>query len=104
MLISSETGSGLIVSAREETRFYDDIACLAADWPAHRDNAIAWVRIADGRWIQVQAASYIRRPDSQTAMGSGLTAFATINDATLADRSGPVLTFDEVVQGAEVRQ
>ena len=32
MLISSERGTGEIVSPTDDTRFYDDVACLAADW------------------------------------------------------------------------
>ena len=32
MLISTDSGGGEIVSATEDTRFYDDVGCLAADW------------------------------------------------------------------------
>ena len=36
MLISTDKGGGEIVAGNQETRFYDDIACLAADWSAHK--------------------------------------------------------------------
>ncbi len=100
MLISTDKGGGQIVSANEETRFYDDIACLAADWLAHRDEATAYVRLSDGAWSEAQDASYAHPPTAHTAMGSGFTAFATIAEARAADRDGRVLSWDEVVKRA----
>src|SRR5690242_10075131 len=32
MLVSTEAGAGEIVSDHDDTRFYDDVGCLAADW------------------------------------------------------------------------
>jgi nitrous oxide reductase accessory protein NosL len=98
MLISSETGGGEIVSSSEDTRFYDDIGCLASDWMAHRDNARAYVRLAGGRWSEAEAASYAQPTGVQTAMGSGFAAFATIAEARAADRAGRALTFGEVIR------
>jgi nitrous oxide reductase accessory protein NosL len=98
MLISTEKGGGEIVSARDETRFYDDIACLAADWTAHHDGATAFVRLVDGTWTRASDASYAQPSAERTAMGSGLAAYATIVEARAADRSGRVLSWDEVVQ------
>ena len=97
MLISTDTGGGEIVSAVEETRFYDDIGCLAADWQAHRADARAFVRVAGGGWSDAQGASFARPAGSMTAMASGIAAFAAAADARGADRDGRVLTFDEVV-------
>jgi hypothetical protein len=97
MLISSDTGGGEIVSASEETKFYDDIGCLAADWKAHHDGERAFVRIAGGRWSEAQAASYAKPDGIQTAMASGFAAFATSAEARAADRSGRALTFDDVI-------
>jgi nitrous oxide reductase accessory protein NosL len=97
MLISSEANGGEIVSSREETRFYDDIGCLASDWTTHRDNARAFVRVA-GRWMEASAASYAQPKDSETPMGSGIAAFNTREEARASDRSGRSLTFDEVVR------
>src|SRR3989304_519965 len=49
MLISTESGGGEIVSATEDTRFYDDIGCLAADWAAHHGEAPGAGRIGGRR-------------------------------------------------------
>lgn len=98
MLISTESGSGEIVSATEETRFYDDIGCLAADWAARHGNARAFVRIAGGAWSDVQAAAFAQPADARTAMGSGMAAFPAAADARAADRTGRALTFDDVLR------
>jgi nitrous oxide reductase accessory protein NosL len=96
MLISTERGAGEIVSATEDTRFYDDIGCLRADWAAHRGEARAFVRIAGGTWRDAQEASFAQPGDARTAMGSGIAAFPTAADARAADRAGRALTFDDV--------
>lgn len=98
MLISSDTGGGEIVSSSEETKFYDDIGCLAADWRAHHDGDRAFVRIGGGHWSEAQAASYAQPDGIQTAMASGLAAFATALEARGADRNGRALTFDDVIR------
>jgi hypothetical protein len=104
MLISTDKGGGEIVSAHEETRFYDDIACLAADWVAHHDEATAYVRLSDGAWSEARQASYAEPAAAQTAMGSGFTAYASIAEARASDRDGRVLSWDEVVKrGGERR-
>jgi NosL protein len=96
MLISSDRGGGEIVSSSEETRFYDDIGCLAADW-INRRRAHAYVRLGDGQWSDAAAASYAQPAATETAMGSGLVAFATIAEARAADRNGRALTLDDVI-------
>ena len=103
MLISSESGGGEIVSATEDTRFYDDVGCLAADWAARHGEARAFVRIAGGTWTDAHAASFAQPADARTAMGSGIAAFPTAAGARTADRTGRALTFDDVVHlaGAE---
>jgi len=103
MLISTDRGGGEIVSTAEDTRFYDDIGCLAADWEAHRVDARAFVRIADGRWSDAQAASFAQLADARTAMGSGIVAFAAVAEALAVDRAGRALTFEDIVRmsGAE---
>ena len=98
MLISTESGGGEIVSATEDTRFYDDIGCLTADWAAHHDEARAFVRIAGGRWVDAQAASFAQPAGARTAMGSGIAAFPTAADARAADRTGRALTVGDVVR------
>ena len=97
MLISTESGGGEIVSATEDTRFYDDVACLAADWETHHRDTRAFVRIAGGEWSDAKAASFAQPADARTAMGSGVAAFFTAADARAADRTGRALTFDDVV-------
>jgi len=97
MLISSDSGGGEIVSASEDTKFYDDIGCLAADWAAHHDGDHAFVRIAGDRWSEAQAASYAQPDGIQTAMASGVAAFATPAEARVADRAGRALTFDDII-------
>jgi hypothetical protein len=111
MLISSDQGGGQIVSSSADTRFYDDIACLAADWAlrvrseqAGRTDAVAFVRLPDGRWLDAFAASYARPADTRTAMGSGFVAYASIAEARAADRSGRPLTFDEVARSTGERR
>jgi hypothetical protein len=97
MLISTDNGGGEIVSAADDTRFYDDIGCLAADWEAHHGDARAYVRIA-GVWRDVDATSFAQPADARTAMGSGLVAFVAPGDAGAVDRAGRALTFSEIVR------
>ena len=97
MLISTERGNAQIVSATEETRFYDDIGCLSADWPAHSAGAHAFVRVAGG-WADAGTAAYARPSGARTAMGSGVVAFASAADARAAAGGPDVMTFDNVVQ------
>jgi hypothetical protein len=103
MLISTDDGAGEIVASGEDTRFYDDIRCLAADWASHRGTPTAFVHMSDGTWREVQDASYTRSAFARTPMGSGLAAFATVAQARAADGSGRSLTWDEVVQSERGR-
>ena len=101
MLISSDSGASQIVAASEDTRFYDDIACLAADWDRRPAHAVAYVRLADGRWIDAHDASYLRMSEVRTAMASGVMAVASIADARAIDRQASVLTFDQIIHNQE---
>ena len=101
MLISSDRGGGEIVSSSEETRFYDDIGCLAADWAAHHGDGHAYVHLDGGRWSEARVASYAQPDGTRTAMASGFVAFETIAEARAADRAGRALTFDDVVRHTE---
>lgn len=100
MLISSERGTGEIVSATDDTRFYDDVACLAADWAQHGNGSTAFVRLAAGAWSNAHTAWYARPAGARTAMGSGFAAFATEAEARTADAAARALRFDEVLQHA----
>ena len=98
MLISNDRGGGQIVSAHDDTRFYDDIACLAADWSAHHaDDARAFVHVSGGDWSDATTASYAAPPAERTAMGSGFAAFRTADDARAADRAGRALTWNDLL-------
>jgi hypothetical protein len=103
MLISTDTGGGEIVSATEDTRFYDDIGCLAADWEAHHGDARAYVRVA-GEWRDVRATSFAQPAGARTAMGSGIVAVAAAAEAGAVDRAGRTMTFDQVVHLSGVRK
>jgi hypothetical protein len=96
MLISNEVGSAQIVSADTDTRFYDDVGCLAADWAGHAGGDHAFVRVATGAWIDAADAVYARPAAVRTAMGSGLVAYRSPADAAGAS----TLTFEDVVRGA----
>src|SRR5438093_1004307 len=97
MLISTEAGAGEIVSGRDETRFYDDVGCLAADWAMRHDDATAFVRTNAG-WRDVASTSFAQPQESRTAMGSGVVAYASAAEAKAADRAGRALTWDDVIR------
>jgi hypothetical protein len=104
MLISTERGGGEIVSSAEDTRFYDDVGCLAADWAAHQGEARAFVRLGGGRWSDAEVASFAQPAEERTAMGSGVVAFAAPDEARAADRSGRALTFGDIVRMSGARK
>jgi hypothetical protein len=97
MLISTERGAAEIVPADGDTRFYDDVGCLASDWRAHPDAGHAFVRLENGTWVNAASAVYAKPAGVRTAMGFGLVAFATAADAHAAAASA-IISFDEVVQ------
>ena len=104
MLVSTEIGAGQIVSARDETRFYDDLGCLAADWTARSAEATPFVRVSSGTWLDARTAAYAQPSSARTAMGSGFAAFATAAEARAADRAGRALQWDDVVKAAGERR
>jgi len=104
MLVSTEVGAGQIVSGREDTRFYDDLGCLAADWTARIQKQASYagastpfVRVSSG-WSDARTAWFARPASTRTAMGSGLVAYATAAEAKAADRDGRALSWNEVVR------
>jgi hypothetical protein len=102
MLISVERGSAQIVASGKDTRFYDDVGCLAADWRAHAPHGQAFVRTAAG-WTPAEAAAFARPADARTPMGSGIVAFASADDARAAGSGASLMTFDQVMQSAGAR-
>jgi hypothetical protein len=97
MLISNDKGGGQIISPHDDTRFYDDIGCLAADWTSHPGGARAYVRTSGGRWRDAASVSYAQPAGVETPMASGFAAFDTPEEARSADRTNRVLTFDDVL-------
>ncbi|MCC7416204.1 MAG: hypothetical protein IT176_03610 [Acidobacteria bacterium] len=94
MLISTETGAAQVVSIGIDTRFYDDVGCLAADWARQPAGATPFVR-PDSGWIDARTAFFARSSATRTALGSGLVAYADEADARRADREGRAIGWDE---------
>lgn len=100
MLISTEQGTGQIVSAKDDTRFFDDLGCLIAEFSSRvqKDSAYSgtpFVKLSNG-WADARSAWFAHPADAHTAMGSGLVAFATADEARRADADGRALSWDEV--------
>jgi hypothetical protein len=98
MIVSTDVGAGEIVAARADTRFYDDVGCLVADWKANATDAMPFVRLAGGGWTDARSAWFARPVSTRTAMGSGLVAYATAEDAKAADRDRRALSWQEVLR------
>jgi copper chaperone NosL len=81
MLISSDAHAAQAHEAGQETRFYDDIGCLAADARSRHDKAVRYVRLASGAWSAAEDAWFARPLGVKTPMDYGVVAFATKDDA-----------------------
>ena len=95
MLVSTDAGAAEIVSARDETRFYDDVGCMIADWssrvkadPAFASASTPFVRASDGGWTDARSAWFASPAGARTAMGSGLVAYGTAEQARAAAAPG----------------
>lgn len=98
MIISSDSDAGQAVSASEDTRFYDDVGCLARDRAAHGSGARLFVHEARGAaWIPVENAWFARSARLRTPMGHGLWAYSTEEAARAAADDGRVLRWTDVV-------
>ena len=97
MIISDERNAAQAVSAREDTRFYDDIGCLVRDPSARRPGARLYARAAgDTAWLPVETAWFALPAGLQTPMGYGLAAYATEAEAKGADRDGRAFRFADL--------
>jgi copper chaperone NosL len=80
MMVSDPRLAGQLIAPQEEPKFFDDIGCLRdylADAPALAAGSVAFVAdYRTGRWQRAAFATYVRRPDLATPMGSHLIAFA----------------------------
>jgi hypothetical protein len=98
MLISSAANAAEAVVPGEETRFYDDIGCMAGDASADQPGVERFVRPADGSgWIPADTA-YFAASGAATPMAHGIVAFASARDAGAADRDARPRRWSEVVR------
>ena len=103
MLISSLANAGQAVSREAETRFYDDIGCMAAD-TAMTGDANLFVQLADGTgWTPVTSAWFAASPQMSTPMGYGFTAHASEEAARKADAQPRAQSWAEIVRRGERR-
>lgn len=98
MMVSSEPQSAEWVVPGEETRFYDDIGCLATDAPPHAQRGALFVHVDGARWARAESAFYARPPDQSTPMGYGFVAFTDRREAAARDRQGKAHTWEELVR------
>jgi hypothetical protein len=101
MMISSEPESAQWVVPGEETRFYDDIGCLAADDRPQVEGGARFVHVDGSGWARAETASYARPAGLSTPMGYGFAAFSKAAEAAARDRDGRARTWEEAVR--EVR-
>jgi hypothetical protein len=99
MMISQIADAAQYVSSREETRFYDDLGCAAADAGRVPIQGRFFVR-ADGgsRWIAAGEAFYAKTGD-RSPMGYGYFAFSTEAQAAARDANGRALRWSDVGGG-----
>jgi hypothetical protein len=99
MMISQIDDAAQYVSAREETRFYDDLGCAAADAGRVPIRGKFFVR-ADGgaKWIGADEAFYAAT-GGRSPMGYGFFAFSTEAGAKARDARGRALRWSDVGGG-----
>ena len=98
MLISNESGGGEIVAPDDDTRFYDDVGCLAADAAERSPASRAYVRLGRAVFVEASGAWFAQPADARTPMGSGIVAFRTADEARAADRAGRALSWPDVMR------
>ena len=96
MVISREAQSAQWVVPGEETRFYDDIGCLATDSSQEATGGARFVQ-ADGGWRAAEAVFYARPPGESTPMGYGVVAFQSREQAAARDQRGTARTWGDLV-------
>jgi hypothetical protein len=102
MIISDDRNAAEVVSPRDDTRFYDDIGCLARD-PAARDaDQRLYVR-AGGDWLPVDEAWFARPAGLTTPMGHGIAAYGSEAAAREADRANLSLRWADVLREERAR-
>jgi hypothetical protein len=97
MMVSSEPRSAQWVVPGEETRFYDDIGCLAAEARSRGESGARFVHVEEGRWARAETAFYARPANESTPMGYGVVAFSNRAEAASRDRQARARSWDELV-------
>ena len=97
MLVSDPASAAEVVFRGADTRFYDDLGCLAsAPIPGGQPHEI-WVRADGGKtWKRGREAFYARPRESRTPMGYGFLAFSSREDARSRDRDGKAWGWEQV--------
>lgn len=102
MIISDDGNAAEAVSAGDDTRFYDDIGCLAHDRTARDRRLRLYVREhGSAGWLPAQEAWFAHPAGFETPMGHGIAAYATEAAARAADRAGRAARWTDVTREAE---
>lgn len=83
MLVSEPLYAAQALNPRGDRLFFDDVGCMASYLLEHRDTPKAWVRTAQGQWVEAERTHF--RGGARTPMDFGF----------VADAAGP-LDFDAV--------
>ena len=101
MLISSDANAAEAQTSGDDTRFYDDIGCLARDPAAAAPSIARFVRLAGGAgWATTESAWFAFSASARTPMAHGILAFAAEADARAADREGRARTWTEIASSS----
>jgi hypothetical protein len=96
MMISEIADAAEYVSAKEETRFYDDLGCAAEDAGRVPIRGKFFVRSDGGtKWIAAEDA-FFAKTGERTPMGHGFFAFSTAAQAKARDGQGRALRWADV--------
>ncbi len=102
MAVSDPRFAAQLVAPSEETRFFDDIGCLAGYLKAMASlpkGAAGYVADHQSKaWVRAEVAVYTQVPTLETPMASHVIAHAdlTSRDRDLAAKGGRPLTLQEV--------
>jgi hypothetical protein len=102
MIISDDRNAAEVVSPRDDTRFYDDIGCLARDPAARVVEVRVYVR-AEGDWLRAEDAWFARPAGLETPMGHGIAAYRSEATARNADRAQKAARWADVLREERVR-
>ena len=104
MLISSERDAAQAVSPDEDTRFYDDIGCLARDRSLSAGARLFVHGTGGSGWFPAEQAWFAAPAGLDTPMGHGLAAFADAARARGADVHGRARRWADLLSEQEARR